>query len=136
VEGISNIVFSLVALKLVGLPGVYIGTFLSVLISYIGKPFYVFNGMYKCSPRRYFLRTGLDFLNVILAYSICFLIREQLLPRMHALVSMAVLFVLMLAIYSALRWLIWHKDRHFKECNRLFIETVNRVLTKQQPAEK
>lgn len=58
VEGISNLIFSILAMQWFGLLGVYIGTVLAELIVYIWKPFIVMKKLYGIWPKQYFLITS------------------------------------------------------------------------------
>lgn len=58
VEGISNLIFSIIAMRWLGLLGVYVGTVLGELIVYIGKPFIVMKKLYGMGPKQYFLITS------------------------------------------------------------------------------
>lgn len=58
VEGISNLVFSILAMQRFGLLGVYIGTVLAELTVYVWKPFIVMRKLYAVGPIEYFKITG------------------------------------------------------------------------------
>ena len=131
VEGVLNIAVSFLLLKLVGLPGIYAGTLISVMVSFIGKPFYIFRGMYNQSPGRYFARSALDFLNAVLAFALCFFVRERFFAGRGDLVAILVQFVLMVGVYSGMRYLIWNKDHNFQECIRLVTESVRKLLRRK-----
>ena len=69
-QAITNLLVSIIAIKLVGLPGIFIGTIVSRMIVVVVRPYIVFKYVLCTSSRRYFIRL---ILRSLLAFSICIL---------------------------------------------------------------
>lgn len=69
-QAITNLLVSIIAINLVGLPGIFIGTIVSRMIVVVVRPYIVFKYVLCTSSRRYFIRL---ILRSLLAFSICIL---------------------------------------------------------------
>lgn len=69
-QAITNLLVSIIAINLVGLPGIFIGTIVSRMIVVVIRPYIVFKYVLCTSSRRYFIRL---ILRSLLAFSICIL---------------------------------------------------------------
>ena len=69
IQAITNLVVSIVAIKIIGLPGIFVGTIVSRMIVVIVRPYIVFKYVLKESPRGYFIR--LTFRS-LLAFVLCY----------------------------------------------------------------
>lgn len=69
IQAITNLVVSIVAIKIIGLPGIFVGTIVSRMIVVIVRPYIVFKYVLKESPRGYFVR--LTFRS-LLAFVLCY----------------------------------------------------------------
>lgn len=115
VEGISNLIFSVVAVKLMGLPGVFLGTVLSQIINYIIRPFPIFRGMYGIKPYKYFRFTVALFGAAMVPYGVLLWLQKLIFAAgvtWGRFVAMAALTVL---IFAASVWAFWHKNHYYNE---------------------
>lgn len=70
VQAITNLIVSIIAIKLVGLPGIFIGTIVSRMIVVIVRPYIVFKYVLCTSSKKYFARL---IVRSLIAFAICIL---------------------------------------------------------------
>lgn len=70
IQAITNLVVSIATIKLIGLPGIFVGTIVSRMIVVIVRPYIVFRYVLKESPRKYFIRF---IIRSLLAFALCYL---------------------------------------------------------------
>ena len=70
VQAITNLVISIIAIKGMGLPGIFVGTIISRMIVVIVRPHIVYKYVLKQSAIRYYIRLTI---RTCIAFAICFL---------------------------------------------------------------
>ena len=70
VQAITNLLVSIIAIKLIGLPGIFIGTIVSRMIVVVVRPYIVFKYVLCTSSKSYFIRL---IVRSLLAFAICIL---------------------------------------------------------------
>lgn len=114
IQAITNLVVSIAAIKLIGLPGIFVGTIISRMIVVIVRPYIVFKYVLKESPRRYFVR--LTFRS-LLAFLLCYLmwiLKAIVLPQVTIL-NFAELCILTALIPNMVFIVVFGKSEAFKD---------------------
>lgn len=112
VEGISNLIISIAAVKVMGLPGVYVGTVASQVINYVIRAFSTFKGIYNEKPYKYFRNTLSYFASAMLAYGILWVLRNIIIGSTVTVLNFAVLTLLTPTIFFGIAWLIWGRTEY------------------------
>jgi O-antigen/teichoic acid export membrane protein len=81
IQSAVNLVSSVALVRVIGLPGVYLGTILQGMISTIVKPLIVYKTMFGISPRYYFIDAIKYLAALILGLIPCLLARQVLLQE-------------------------------------------------------
>ena len=130
-EGVSNLIISVAAVKFIGLPGVFLGTLASQIINYAIRPFPIFKGMYGEKPWSYFKQTLAHFLSAMAPYILLLYLRGIIFSSGYTVWGFLLLGVLTVAVFIASVILFWHKNKYFKEACNLFKKIVaDRVVKK------
>lgn len=70
VQAITNLVISIIAIKVIGMPGIFVGTIISRMIVVIVRPHIVYKYVLKQSTLKYYIRLTI---RTCIAFAICFL---------------------------------------------------------------
>lgn len=122
VEGISNLIFSIIAMRWLGLLGVYVGTVLGELIVYIWKPFIVMNKLYGKRPTTYFKITTKGIASALIIGFILTATEKRFWPSDYTWISF-----LLLACYSAVVGVSLYGALHCKD--KVFVGWVKTSIT-------
>lgn len=130
IEGVVNLFVSIVAVKIWGLPGVYVGTVISQVINYVIRGYTIFLGIYREKPYRYFGNTMGYFLSTLLAYGALWALRGTLMDTGVTLLGFAALTALTPVVFFGIAWLFWHRTCYGQETMGLIRQAV-RVFLKR-----
>ena len=120
-QAIVNLVASIVLVKTIGLPGVYLGTLLQGTLSTIIRPIIVYKEMFHRSAEEYFF-TGVKYLlAVITAGTICFVV-DYLYFKMNTLFLFVIEAILITIIVNGLFFLLFCKTEEFRYLRSIFTE--------------
>lgn len=114
IQAITNLVVSIVAIKMIGLPGIFVGTIASRMIVVIVRPYIVFKYVLKESPRKYFIRLTFRSLLVFVLCYLMWILRTTLFPQVTIL-NFVELCVLTTLIPNAIFVLIFGRTEEFKD---------------------
>lgn len=101
-QAIINIVVSIIAVKLIGISGVYIGTIAQGLVATIIKPIIIYRELFKLSSKEYFIDSIKYVLTCIIAYIICNFIKCIFMINIswiNIIISATVIFILINLIF-------------------------------------
>ncbi len=111
-QALINLVVSILMVKLIGLPGIYIGTVVSGWFSTAIKPRIVYKEVLNVAPVEYYKDS---FKYLVVAGVACILCRvaKQIILTEVTIINFAILFVTTVAIPNLIFWLIYRKDERF-----------------------
>ncbi len=112
-QAVVNLVVSIIAIKLIGLPGVFVGTIISRMIVVIVRPYIVYKYVLKQSVLYYYIRLTI---RTIIAFGICFVmwqIKKAILVNV-TIVSFVIICFLTALIPNLLFILIFARTDAFK----------------------
>lgn len=130
-EGVSNLIISIAAVKVMGLPGVYLGTVASQVINYSIRPFSIFKGIYGEKPYKYFKDTLLYFASSMLAYGILWVLRIQILGTSVTILNFALLTLLTPVVFFGTAWILWGRTKYGQEALGIIRKSLNIFLKKK-----
>ncbi len=111
-EGVVNLIVSVVLVKNIGLAGVFIGTIAAGTLATIIKPIITYRIIFKISAREYFLDGAKYAAVVILSAVLCWSARAYILNNI-SVIRFAVMTVLVLVIPNAVFLLFFRKNREY-----------------------
>lgn len=124
VEGIANLVISIVAMQRFGLLGVYIGTVASEGIVYICKPFIVMKALYQCSPVEYFRITCKGICVTLILYGLIQTVQAMWFPTSVSISSFAGLLCLTAGSFLVVYSLVWIREERFRRLIQMGIRVI------------
>ena len=101
IQGVVNLIISIVLVQKIGLIGVYIGTIVSGLIANITKPVIIYKVILNQPVKRYFLDSVKYLLVMIAVYGLLSVIRKVVMQEVTML-SFAVMFVIICAVFNGI----------------------------------
>lgn len=111
-QGIANLVISILLVKLIGLEGIFLGTIISGLIANIAKPYIIYKIKFQQSVIYYFkesfLYIGIIGMSYFLLYSI-----KQLLLDITTKIGFGIMFIAILFISNIIFYLTLHRREEF-----------------------
>jgi len=121
-QGVVNLVVSVVLVKLIGLPGVFIGTIVQGTLATIIKPIITYKIIFKISAYEYFLDGAKYAAIVVLSALICWVARGYVLQHITVL-NFTIMMALVVIIPNTVFWLVFRKKVEY-----LILKSI--VLTK------
>jgi len=85
IQAVVNLVASVVLVKRIGLPGVFVGTILQGTIASVVKPVVVYRSLFQVSSKYYFIDAAKYLAAVMVAFAICWFLRGILLTEVTLL---------------------------------------------------
>lgn len=124
-RAIINLVTSILFVKLIGLPGVYVGTVIQGLFANTLKPILSYKPLFGISSKYYFIDSARYGIVVLLAYGICYFLSQKILADI-TIIHFVVMVVLVAIIPNLMFALAFHRDPEFK----YLVEIVKNLFTK------
>ena len=85
IQGAVNLVVSIVMVKLIGLPGVFVGTIAQGILASTVKPIIIYKHVFKADVKQYFLESLKYAVTVIAAALLCWVIKGAVMQRVTIL---------------------------------------------------
>lgn len=113
IQGLVNLVISIVLVQKIGLAGIYIGTVVSGLIANITKPIIIYKVCFDKSSLSYFADSAkyitLEALTVFALYYVGTVIMKE-----TTILSFAIMIVIVTVVFNGIFWLIYHKTEEYQ----------------------
>ncbi len=113
IQGVVNLIISIVLVMKIGLVGVYIGTIVSGLIANITKPYIIYKHILQKPVKEYYVDSA-KYLAVLLATVWIFIYLRNLLMVEITYMTFALMFVLITVIFNGLYLLLFRKTNEFQ----------------------
>lgn len=111
-QAVVNLVASIGLVKLIGLPGVYVGTLIQGTLSSILKPILTYKLMFGISSRFYFIDSIKYGGTVIVAYCICLALKNVIMNSV-TVVSFICMMAVVATIPNIIFFLVFHRTEEF-----------------------
>ena len=118
IQGVVNLVISIVLVQFMGLAGIYVGTIVSGLIANVTKPFIIYRVCFKKGAGEYFLDTARKLLVLAVTLGIVLFVSKFLLQQI-TLLSFGYTAAVIVLIYNSLFLLCFGRTKEFKYLVRL-----------------
>lgn len=112
-QAVVNLVTSILFVKLIGLPGVYVGTIIQGTLSSILKPVLSYKILFGKSSRYYFIDSVRYGSAALFAYVICFLLSQRILADI-TIINFGIMIILVALVPNIIFAFAFHKDKEFK----------------------
>ena len=112
IQGVVNLILSIVLVQKIGLVGIYIGTIVSGLIANITKPFIIYKVCFEKSVKTYFL-DSVKYLAVLFGILVLLTgIRQFVMPQVTVL-SFIVMFIVICVVFNGIFLLLFGRTQEF-----------------------
>lgn len=112
IQGVVNLIISIVLVQKIGLVGIYIGTIVSGLIANITKPFIIYRVCFERSAKAYFV-DSLKYLAVLAVILGILTALKSAVMQSITIGSFAVMFVLICVVFNGLFLLVFGRTEEF-----------------------
>lgn len=112
-QAVVNLVTSILFVKLIGLPGVYVGTIIQGALSSILKPILSYKILFGKSSWYYFIDSIRYGSAVLFAYIICLFFSKRIMAEI-TIMNFGIMIILVAVIPNVIFMLIFHKNEEFK----------------------
>lgn len=106
IQGVVNLIISIVLVQKVELVGVYIGTIVSGLIANITKPIIIYKVILRKPVKGYFLDSGKYVLTIAAVYGFLSMLKNVIMPEV-TIVTFAVMFVMICVAFNGVFLLLF-----------------------------
>ena len=123
---IINIVSSIILLKLIGLPGVFLGTFTcELLLWFYTYPKYVYNKLFNKNYASYY-KEMIKTVSVFIITTLIVYLFTSILTIESVIIELVVNTIICLIIPNIILFIIYHKTDEYK----YYIKLIKNILTK------
>lgn len=113
IQGVVNLILSIVLVQKIGLVGIYIGTIVSGLIANITKPFIIYKVCFEKSVKTYFL-DSVKYLAVLFGILVLLTgIRQFVMPQVTIL-SFMLMFIVICVVFNGIFLLLFGRTQEFE----------------------
>lgn len=113
VQAVVNLFISVVLAKLIGLPGVYIGTLAQGVVDIVWRPRLIYKLVFKESSKEYYVTWfGYLVLIVIIAFMAC-IVSEKILVQI-SLVRIVIAGIIILIMANSILYILFRKKKEFQ----------------------
>ncbi|XJV96793.1 lipopolysaccharide biosynthesis protein [Haloimpatiens lingqiaonensis] len=124
-QGVVNLVVSIIMVKLIGLPGVYIGTIMSGILATVIKPIIVYKYAFQKDVRYYFI-DGLKFASAVtFSLVICWIIKYNIIKNV-TMFNFIVMMVVVTLVPNFLFLLFFRKNDEFIYIKNIILSKISR----------
>ena len=113
IQGVVNLIISIVLVMQIGLVGVYIGTIVSGLIANVTKPYIIYKHILQKPVKEYYL-DSVKYFAVMLGTIMIFMYLKKLLMTEVTYITFALMFIVITVIFNGLYLLLFRKTNEFQ----------------------
>ena len=113
VQAVVNLVFSIILAKLIGLPGVYIGTVAQGVVDFVWRPRLVYKLVFKESSKEYYLTWFRQFVVFLTLAAASYFIASRILIE-TSLIRIIIAGLVILVFVNLILFIIYRKTAEFK----------------------
>lgn len=112
IQGVVNLIISIVLVQKIGLTGVYIGTIVSGLIANITKPFIIYRVILEKPVGQYFTDSVKYLLTLTAILALLSGIKTILMPRV-TVITFGIMFLVICVVFNLIFFLLFRKTEEF-----------------------
>lgn len=126
IQGIVNLVLSIVLVQRIGLVGIYIGTIVSGLIANVTKPVIIYRVILDKPVKEYFKDSAKYITILLVMFGFLSLIRHVLMPAVTIL-SFGLMFVIICVVFNGIFLLLFGRTEEFLYLKNLVTKRLKRT---------
>ncbi|MCR5342230.1 MAG: polysaccharide biosynthesis protein [Butyrivibrio sp.] len=112
IQGIVNLVLSIVLVQKIGLAGIYVGTVVSGLIANVTKPIIIYKVCFDKSSISYFADSAKYIITEAATILALYMLGTVVMKNITFL-TFAMMFVIVTVVFNAVFWIIYHKTEEY-----------------------
>lgn len=112
-QAIVNLVASIVLVKIIGLPGVYVGTIIQGTLSTVLKPILSYRTMFGVSSRYYFIDSVKYGGVVVISYGVCQMLNRMIMTDI-TIAHFVFMLIIVVTIPNIIFFLAFHRTEEFR----------------------
>lgn len=112
IQGVVNLIISIVLVQEIGLVGVYIGTILSGLIANVTKPVIIYKVILDKNVKEYFIDSLKYLIVLILVFGLLTVIKTLVMPEI-TIWTFAVMFIIICVVFNSIFLLLFGRTKEF-----------------------
>lgn len=113
IRAVINLVSSIILVKLIGLPGVYLGTILQGAFSTIITPILLYKDLFGVSCKHYFINGVKYLIAVLIPMTVCVILRNLIMPEI-TVIRFILTMICVAIIPNAMFIMFFFKTKEFK----------------------
>lgn len=113
IQGIINLVISVVLVNKIGLSGVVIGTIICMMLPLINKPRIVYQNIFKENPFKYYLTFIKQTIIMTISFVICYFILKSI-SNLPLIIYIILGIIIISVVVTVLNTLVYYKKEEFK----------------------
>lgn len=126
VQGLVNLVLSIVLVQKIGITGIYVGTVVSGILANIVRPVVINRVCFDKGAAEYFIDSAKYVVSFVGTVLLLLCISSYVLENLTIL-SFAVMFVIICVVFNAIFIILFGRSGEFKYCYNLFIKKIRKV---------
>lgn len=126
IQGVINLVLSIIGIRYIGLAGVYVGTVVSGVIANIIQPVIVYRDCFSQDVWSYF-KDSMKYIGAILGVTILMIPVKAVLLAQVNIVTFILMAVVITLVYNIVFFLLFRKTREFEYLWNLFVSKISFV---------
>lgn len=123
IQGVVNLILSIIGIQYIGLAGVYVGTVVSGILANIIQPMIVYKDCFARSVWSYF-RDSLKYIGAIIGVVLLMIPVKHVLLAQISLITFILMMIVITVVYNAVFFLLFRKTQEFKYLWSLFADKI------------
>ena len=123
IQAMVNLVVSIVGVKLIGLPGVYVGTIMQGLICSIVRPIIIYKHIFNVNPINYFVDSVKFGVIVVIAGVICYLFQIYVASSV-TIPNLLIMMAIVILVPNVLFYTFFQRREEFVSIQRLVVSII------------
>ncbi|HEY5588465.1 MAG TPA: polysaccharide biosynthesis protein, partial [Candidatus Paceibacterota bacterium] len=124
-QAVVNLVVSIIMVKLIGLPGVYIGTISSGILSTIIRPIILYKPIFNKSSKYYFIDSIKFIIPIIISGSVCYITQLYIMPKV-TITNFIMMMVIVFIVPNLVFWLFFRNRDEYKYIENLIFKKIRK----------
>lgn len=112
IQGVVNLIISIILVQKIGLVGVYIGTIISGLIANITKPMIIYRVILEKPVKEYFMDSMKYVLTITVVFVVLSVVKKMVMTEV-TIVTFAVMFVIICVVFNGVFLLLFGRTEEF-----------------------
>lgn len=126
IQGVVNLVISIVLVQKIGLAGIYIGTVVSGLIANITKPIIIYKVCFNRSAASYFIDSLKYIITEVAIIGLLYFIGTFIMKDV-TIISFGIMIIIVTVIFNGIFWIIFHNTEEYSYLKGIVLRKLGRA---------